>query len=164
MRLWRRRIFSSSTEETIPITKPVPLYQRVWLSVIGIYLFIVFPLVTLIQPISVRLAVSRSGIPADIPFIRDAFRLIDTDTVFRVVLSIFTIWTGMSMWRHRWRTVPAMNGCLLVLIAYNVLFYPLMQLTADGSITESVVGVLQRLLHTPVLFAGISYLYFRNRV
>jgi hypothetical protein len=57
-----------------------------------------------------------------------------------------------------------MIWCLIVLIAYNVSFYPLMRLLANGSIAELVTGMAWRFLSIPVVFAAISTVYFRNRV
>ena len=151
------------SEETLAMGRPVTRLQRVWLIMICAYFLLVFPLITIIQPISVRIAVNRSGVPADSPEIRQAFRVVDTDTVVRIVLSILTIWTGISMWTRRWRVLPVMKSCLMILIAYNICFHPFLSLIAGGSIGALVAGMLQRLFHTPVLLAGISYIYFRNR-
>src|SRR5262245_19993490 len=149
--------------EELPMSRPVTRLQRLWLIMISAYFLLVFPLVTIIQPISVRMAINRSGVPADAPEIRQAVRVLYTDTFIRLVLSIFTIWTGILMWTRRWRVLLVMKWCLMLLIAYNTSFYPFLSLINGGSIGVLVSGMLQRVFHTPVLFAGISYIYFRNR-
>jgi len=51
------------SEETLAMGRPVTRLQRVWLIMICAYFLLVFPLITIIQPISVRIAVNRSGVP-----------------------------------------------------------------------------------------------------
>jgi hypothetical protein len=152
-------------EEAAVITKPLSPLERIWLGAIGLYLLILFPLFTIIQPISVRYAVSRADVSVLDPLeIQDAFRLVDTDTGVRAVLSILAIWTGISVCKARLAPLKMMIWCLIVLIAYNVSFYPLMRLLANGSIAELVTGMAWRFLSIPVVFAAISTVYFRNRV